>query len=381
MAFDLEEAKSEWSLDPEVHHLNHGSYGALPNVVYAEQRKWQEMVHKNPMDFYARKCQPAIADARGKVARFLGQEPDQIALVRNTTEAATTTMRGFPFKAGDEVIILDHEYGAITYAIKRGLEAVGGRVVEVVIPRLTADEEVVKLVEAAITSKTVMIVVDHVTSATARTMPIFELSALAKKCGAAFTVDASHSPGNFDTDLDLLDADFWFGNLHKWVSAPQGAGVYRIAPRWQGKVQSLVVSWNEYLGYPLQFDMLGTVDVTPWLAAPRAITFYEQFGWDRVRKAHQARMRFGRDLIMTELGVGKDQLREENLPMGVAPIPNMQGGAEGCLALGRKLSSEYRIEIPVISFFDEYFLRISGHLYNNEADYEALAMAVRKELK
>ena len=272
--FDLVEAKSEWSLDPEVHHLNHGSYGALPRVVYAEQKKWQEEVHKNPVGFYARLSRPAVADARAKIAKFLGQEADQIALVRNTTEAATTTMRGFPFKSGDEAIILDHEYGAITYAVKRGLEPAGGKVVEVVVPRLAADEDVVKLIEAAITDKTVMLVVDHVTSATARTFPIFELSALCKKHGIAFTVDASHAPGNFDTDLDALDADFWFGNLHKWVSAPQGAGVFRIAPRWQGKVQSLVVSWNEFEPYPLQFDMLGTVDLSAWLAAPRAIEFY-----------------------------------------------------------------------------------------------------------
>ena len=379
--FDLVEAKSEWSLDPEVHHLNHGSYGALPRVVYAEQKRWQEEVHKNPVGFYARLSRPAVADARAKIAKFLGQEADQIALVRNTTEAATTTMRGFPFKSGDEVIVLDHEYGAITYAVKRGLLPAGGKVVEVVVPRLTADADVVKLVEAAITKKTVMLVVDHVTSATARTFPIFELSKLCKEHGIAFTVDASHAPGNFDTDLDALDADFWFGNLHKWVSAPQGAGVFRIAPRWQGKVQSLVVSWNEFEPYPLQFDMLGTVDLSAWLAAPRAIEFYEAFGWERVRKAHQQRMRYGRDLVMAELGVGKDELREENLPMGVVPIHNMQGGAEGCAALGRKLATEYKIEVPITIFSDKYFFRISGHLYNTPADYEALVMAVRKELK
>jgi hypothetical protein len=108
--------------------------------------------------------------------------------------------------------------------------------------------------------------------------------------------------------------------------------------------------------------------------------FYEAYGWDRVRKAHQQRMRYGRDLVMAELGVGTDELREENLPMGVVPIHNMQGGVDGLVALGRKLSSEYKIEVPTTIFGDKYFFRISGHLYNTPADYEALAMAVRKEL-
>ena len=126
--------------------------------------------------------------------------------------------------------------------------------------------------------------------------------------------------------------------------------------------------------------MLGTVDLSPWLAAPRAIEFYETFGWDRVRKAHQQRMRYGRDLVMAELGVGVDELREENLPMGVVPIHNMQGGVDGLIALNQKLSSVYKIEVPTTIFGENYFFRISGHLYNTPADYEALAIAVRKEL-
>jgi isopenicillin-N epimerase len=380
-SFDLAEAKSEWDLDPEVHHLNHGSYGAVPRVVYAEQLRWHQESLRNPVEFYFRQSLAVAADARAKVAKFLGQEANQIALVRNTTEAATTTKRGFPFKAGDEVIVFDQEYGAITYAVKRGLEPAGGKLVELAVPRLTPDEEVVKLVEAAITPKTVMLVVDHVTSGTARTFPIFELSALCKAHGIAIAIDASHAPGNFDTDLDLLDPDFWFGNLHKWVSAPQGVGVFRIAPRWQEIVKSNVVSWNEFQPYPIQFDHVGTVDLTPWLAAPRAIEFYENFGWDRVRKAHQARMRYGRDLVMAELGIGIDELREENLPMGVVQIHNLQGGLEGQMALHKKLWNEYKVEVPITNFNGDYFFRISGHLYNTPADYEALVMAVRKELK
>ena len=117
-----------------------------------KQKRWQEEVHRNPVGFYARQSLAAVADARGKIAKFLGQEADQIVLVRNTTEAATTTMRGFPFKSGDEVIVLDHEYGAITYAVKRGLEPAGGKVVELPVTRLTPDEEVVKIIKAESTS-------------------------------------------------------------------------------------------------------------------------------------------------------------------------------------------------------------------------------------
>jgi isopenicillin-N epimerase len=381
MEFDLQEYAQAWKLDPTVHHCNHGSFGAVPTRVQNVQRAIQDRVQLNTVSFFARSAMDEVANARALVAEFLGQKPDQIALVRNTTEAASTTMRGFPFKPGDEAIVLDHEYGAVAFAVKRAIEAAGGKFIEVAIPRLASDAEVIQLVDDAFTAKTRMFVVDHVTSATARTFPVQDLSDLCRERGIAIAIDASHTPGNFDLDLDTLDADFWFGNLHKWVAAPLGCGVYRIALRWHGAVQPLIVSWQDSLNYPLPWDMLGTVDLSAWLAAPSAIDFFAEIGWDRVRAANTARMRYGRDLVMGELGVGLAELREEELPLGVVPLHSVSGGREGCIALQRRFAEVHRIEVPITTYSDEYFMRISGQLYNTPEDYEALVIAVRKELK
>jgi len=381
MEFDLQEYKSAWKLDETVRHCNHGSFGAVPTVVQAAQRAIQDRVQLNLVRFFAREAMLEVQGARAKIAAFLNQRPEQIALVRNTTEAASTTMRGFPFKAGDEAIVLDHEYGAVIYAVQRAVENAGGKLVEVPVPRLATDEEVVAIVKASFTPRTRLFVVDHVTSATARTFPIQALSDLCREHGIAIAVDASHTPGNFDLDLDKLDADFWFGNLHKWASAPLGCGVYRIAPRWQSIMRPLIVSWQDHEEYPLQWDMLGTVDLSPWLAAPTSIEFYEKIGWHKVRAANTQRMRYGRDLVMAELGVGIDELREEELPLGVVPLHKMEGGREGCIAIQRKFAEVYKIEVPFTTACDQYFMRVSGQLYNTPSDYEALALAVRKELK
>jgi isopenicillin-N epimerase len=381
MEFDLQEYKSAWKLDETVRHCNHGSFGAVPTVVQEAQRAIQDRVQLNLVRFFAREAMPEVQAARAKIATFLNQKPEQIALVRNTTEAASTTMRGFPFKPGDEAIVLDHEYGAVIYAVQRAVEAAGGKLVEVPVPRLATDEEVVAIVKASFTPRTRLFVVDHVTSATARTFPIQALSNLCREHGIAIAVDASHTPGNFDLDLDKLDADFWFGNLHKWASAPLGCGVYRIAPRWQSIMRPLIVSWQDHEEYPLQWDMLGTVDLSPWLAAPTSIEFYEKIGWHRVRAANTQRMRYGRDLVMAELGVGIDELREEELPLGVIPLHKMEGGRDGCIALQRKFAEVHKIEVPITTACNQYFMRVSGQLYNTPADYEALVLAVRKEFK
>jgi isopenicillin-N epimerase len=381
MEFDLQEYKSAWKLDETVRHCNHGSFGAVPTVVQEAQRAIQDRVQLNLVRFFAREAMPEVQAARAKIAAFLNQKPEQIALVRNTTEAASTTMRGFPFKPGDEAIVLDHEYGAVIYAVQRAVEAAGGKLVEVPVPRLATDEEVVAIVKASFTPRTRLFVVDHVTSATARTFPIHALSDLCREHGIAIAVDASHTPGNFDLDLDKLDADFWFGNLHKWASAPLGCGVYRVAPRWQSIMRPLIVSWQDHEEYPLQWDMLGTVDLSPWLAAPTSIEFYEKIGWHRVRAANTQRMRYGRDLVMAELGVGTDELREEELPLGVIPLHKMEGGRDGCIALQRKFAEVHKIEVPITTACNQYFMRVSGQLYNTPADYEALVLAVRKEFK
>lgn len=381
MEFDLQEYKSAWKLDETVRHCNHGSFGAVPTVVQEAQRAIQDRVQLNLVRFFAREAMPEVQAARAKIAAFLNQKPEQIALVRNTTEAASTTMRGFPFKPGDEAIVLDHEYGAVIYAVQRAVEAAGGKLVEVPVPRLATDEEVVAIVKASFTPRTRLFVVDHVTSATARTFPIQALSNLCREHGIAIAVDASHTPGNFDLDLDKLDADFWFGNLHKWASAPLGCGVYRIAPRWQSIMRPLIVSWQDHEEYPLQWDMLGTVDLSPWLAAPTSIEFYEKIGWHRVRAANTQRMRYGRDLVMAELGVGIDELREEELPLGVIPLHKMEGGRDGCIALQRKFAEVHKIEVPITTACNQYFMRVSGQLYNTPEDYEALVLAVRKEFK
>jgi isopenicillin-N epimerase len=107
MIFDLHEQREAWALDPTVHHCNHGSYGAVPSVVREMQRAVQDQVQQNPVRFFAREAQDRVAAARAQIAAFLGQQPEQIALVRNATEAASTTLRGFPFQRGDEAIVLD----------------------------------------------------------------------------------------------------------------------------------------------------------------------------------------------------------------------------------------------------------------------------------
>ena len=84
---------------------------------------------------------------------------------------------------------------------------------------------------------------------------------------------------------------------------------------------------------------------------------------------------------MAELGIKQDEIRIDFLPLGVVPIRELQGGRDGAAAVQAKIAEEHRVEVPISFIADKYYLRISGMLYNSPADYEALAMAVRKTFK
>ena len=160
-----------------------------------------------------------------------------------------------------------------------------------------------------------------------------------------------------------------------------GSAVYRIAPRWQARMRPLIVSWRDAEHYPAPWDMLGTVDISAWLAAPAAIDFFTRIGWERVRAANQARMRYGRDMVLSALGLSKNTLPPDAIAMGLVPLPRMEGGREACAALQKRLGEVYRVETAITTCAGAYYLRICGQLYNSAADYEALASAIRTELR
>jgi isopenicillin-N epimerase len=381
MEFDLQEFKSQWNLDQTYHHVNHGSFGSVPIGVQKVQQQWQDRIQNNPVKFFSRELIEEVAKARGLVAKFLGQRADQIALIRNSTEGISTVMHGLPLNQGDEVMILNQEYGAVVKEVSRACKSSGATLIEIDIDYLDCDEMVIKKIRAGISKKTRMLVVDHITSGTARTFPIYELSLLCKANCIVYVVDASHSPGTVDIDLDKLDADFWFGNLHKWVSAPLGVGVLRIAPRWQDILRPLIVSWNDDEPYPSNWDVPGVIDPSSWLSAPSAIEFFSKIGWDRVRKANYQRMMYGRKLVMQELGITHEEIRVDFLPMGVVPIYNITGGVKGAFAVRTQIAKEFKVEVAISYVANKYYLRICGMLYNTCEDYEKLALAIRKTLK
>ena len=375
MIFDLEDVASAWELDPEFIHLNHGSFGAVPTVVLAEQRTWQKRMHTNPSAYFRRDVFPAIADARRTVSQFLGAGDDGLGFVRNSTEAINTVLSSHRLQPGDEILIFDQEYQAVTMAVGRAARLAGAQVIEIAVSLHESDDQILEQVRSRITSRTRMLVVDNITSATARIMPVAQLVNLCREQSIVSVVDASHVPGVLDPRISELKPDYWFGNLHKWLCAPVAAGVLYVAPEHRESFQPLITSWFDALGFPAAQDMLGTVDYSAWLCAPRAIEFFGEFGFDRVRAANNARAVYGQQVVAQALGTDADALRDYGLPMTLVPLERA-GDHEAAGAMSAHIALTHGIEAAITDFRGQLFIRISGQLYNRAEDYHALAAAL-----
>jgi isopenicillin-N epimerase len=370
---ELAQLRTSWSLDQTRAHLNHGSYGAVPIVVDAAAAELRARLNANPMEFFGRFARTAIDEACAEVAGYLRGDPDGLTFVTNATAAASIVLFSAGLSPGDEVIVTDHAYGAIRYAVDRYCADVGARVVEVAVPLDAAADEVNALILAAVTARTTLAVTDHITSPTARLFDVAALGAGLREHGVSLIVDGAHAPSTLDIDLRALAASgvsVWFGNLHKWACAPAGTAVLYADDAWRAKLRPPVVSWSEADGYPASLRMQGTQDIIGWLVAPAAFAFHAAWGYDRVRAYGQELVAAGAALVAH--AIGDPAPGGDPLPLRLVPLP--VGTDLG--AFHQQAREIVPAEVALTSHAGRGAIRLSAHLYNQLDDYRMLADAI-----
>ncbi|TDC37279.1 aminotransferase class V-fold PLP-dependent enzyme [Micromonospora sp. 15K316] len=372
-------ARLLFSLDPAVSHLNHGSFGAVPIVVQRAQQRLRDEMEANPLRFFTQGLADRVAHARRHLATFLGADPDGTALVSNATTGVAVVLQSLGLRPGDEILSTDHGYGAVTLSIERECRRTGAVSRVVPVPLAATNEEVVQAVRDALRpGRTRLLVVDQLTSATARLFPAAAVVAVAHEQGVPVLVDAAHVPGMLPTTVASVGADFWVGNLHKWAYAPRGTAVLVVAPPWRERIEPLVVSWEQEAGFPARLEWQATQDYTSWLAAPVGAFALRSLGVDRVR-AHNARLaRYGQRVVGDALGVAPELLPEPGGPevaMRLIPLPPaLATTVEAARALQQHIAERLATEVAVMSWNGRGWLRLCGQVYNSADEYERLAV-------
>ena len=377
--------------------LNHGSFGACPEPVLAEQSRWRARMERQPVSFFARELPSALASARESLAAFVGADPEGLAFVPNATTGVNTVLRSLALSPGDELLLLDHEYNACRNAAEAVARATGARVVVAALPFPCAGpEEVEAVVLAAMSPRTRLLLVDHVTSPTALVLPIDRLVPLVQDRGIDVLVDGAHAPGMVPLALDALSPAYYTGNLHKWVCAPKGAALLWVREDRRERVRPLVTSHgaNAPLDgrtrFRLEHDWTGTSDPSAYLTVPAALQFLEGAHPEGVRglmaRNHLLALQ-ARDVLCAMFGVAPPCPDSMIGSMATLPLPD---GAPSAYAspldtdpLQDALLDRYGIEVPIVCWPHprSRMVRISAQIYNEIHDFECLGEALRALLE
>jgi isopenicillin-N epimerase len=391
-----------WLLDPDITFLNHGSYGACPEPILEVQRAWQDRLEAEPVQFLGIDLPALLDEAREAVGTFLGADPEGLAFVPNATTGINTVLQSLQFEPGDELLTDDHEYNATVNAMRAVAVRDGARVVVSPIPfPIASSNEARDAILAAVTDRTRLVVVSHVTSPTALILPVAELVAELDRRGIDTLVDGAHTPGMIPVDVDGMGAAYWTGNGHKWLCGPKGTAVLWIREDRREQIHPLVVSHGA--NAPLagrtrfrhEFDWVGTSDPTGFLTLPSAIDWmadeaFGDSGWEGVMAANHALAIKGRDIIAGALGIEAPAPSSMLGSMAALPLASVSDD-DAAEALATRLREDDRIEVPVGGWparaarsegvAQTTLIRISAQRYNELADYERLAEALTQRLR
>lgn len=387
----------DWLLEPGLTFLNHGSFGACPRPVLEAQLRWRWRMERQPVRFFVRDLFDLYDAARREAAAFVGADPEGFVFVPNATYGINSVLRELPLRPGDELLTTDHAYGACRNALEHVARPAGARVVVARVPfPLSGPDAVVEAVLAAVTARTRLALIDHVTSPTGLVLPIQRLVRALERRGVDTLVDGAHAPGMLPLDLERIGAAWYAGNFHKWVCAPKGAAFLYARADKRGATLPLAISHG--YAFPVAgrsrfhatFDWTGTHDPTPAFTVPDAIRIVGEAagGWDAVRARNRALALQARRLLCDALQI--EPPCPDSMVGALAAVPLPDGDERppsSFLHAGDPLQTalleRHAIEVPVIAWpaAPRRVLRASAQLYNTRADFERLAAALRAELR
>ena len=359
-----------WTLDPGVLHLNHGSYGAVPRRTQELMAALRTETEANPMAWF-RSVAEQLTTSRLELASYLRTDPAGFALVPNASAGVTAALATLPIRAGSRIVLTNHAYGAVRYAAERFARANRAEVVVVDIPLEADDETVVSLIAGQL-DRASMLIVDQISSATAMVFPLGDLVALCRDRDVPIVVDGAHAPALIDAPA-ADGADFWTGNFHKWPASPRATAGLVVAEKWRSETLPLIVSWSEYdERLPERFDMQGTYDYVPWIAAPESLRVLDELDWPVRRSQLSNLIDEGARIIAKALATGVAEVARPAATMRLVELPSSVDLTAG-EAFKIRVSRELKAEITLTGFDGRGFIRLSAHAYNSLQDYKSLA--------
>jgi isopenicillin-N epimerase len=373
--------REQFMLKDGVAFLNHGSFGAAPRVVFDEQERWRRQIEAEPIELLGRRCPKLVDEAKRPAGELLGMRGEDFGLVTNATEGVNAVLQSLRFAPGDELLTTDHVYNAVRQAMRHAASRHGAAYREFDVPTpLRAAAEVAARVLAAVSERTRLLVIDHVTSPTGLVFPVAEIVAGCAKRGVDVMVDGAHAPGMLALDVERLGAAYYAGNLHKWCCAPKGCGFLWVRPDRREGIHPCVVSHFYGEGIAAEFAWQGTRDISAWLCIPATLECMGRLGWERIRRHNHDMAVWAHAMLCDRLGVEPLSPLDGRLLGSTAtvrlPDPMATASDAEILRLQQSLYSNDGVEVPLFKWQGIWHLRVSCQVYNLAGEYERLARVI-----
>jgi isopenicillin-N epimerase len=374
--------RAQYSVTDEVVNLEAGYWGVMANPVREAYLREIERVNRNN-SYYARRSWTAdLEKVRERVAAFLGVGPDEIAFTRSATESLQVLIGGYNrLKPGDAVLFADLDYPAMQDAMAWLAERRGVRVVSIDLPSSPNRENVLAAYSEAFERHpdVRLVLLTHVSNKTGLAIPVAEIAALARKRGVDAIVDAAHSIGQLDITVRDIGADFVGFNLHKWIGAPLGVGVFYVNKERLGDIDRMMGDTDAPAASINSRVHTGTLNFAAFLTIPAAINFHVAVG--PAFKA--ARLRNLRDRWVSAVR-GTPQIE-----VLTPDDPGLSGGITSFRLRGRTTRQENERVVAELLSKHRIFtarrtgiaggdcVRVTPSLYTRVEDVDRLAQALR----
>jgi len=343
-----------------------------------ERFRLLRLIDSNPDRWYRTTLRPLYNAAVDHLAKFVGCEPSGLVFVQNATAAVNTVVKNLNLGPEDIILSNSHTYNACSNAIESAVKRCGADTLslDITLPIRSQEEMVEQVVEICKRNVGIRLaIIDHISSPSAIVFPVAQLAKELHKLGVLLLVDGAHAPGQLPLDLDILGADFYTGNLHKWCFAPRGCAFLWVSPEHRNSLQPLVTSHLYKQSMADQFFMQGCMDHTPYLCSVPALQFYEKLGGYKALLEHtQPLLDWAQQMLCQELGTPILPIP----PDMVAPFMRvLRLPASDKYSLSRQeaerfmddLASDHGAVAVVTCFSGNLWLRISANAYNCKADY------------
>lgn len=376
-------ARRHWALAEGAAFLNHGSFGACPRVVLAEQARIRGRMEAQPDAFFRNEIFPrdgitVLRASAGELGAFVGAQAGNVAFVENATVGIQAVLRSVALAPGDEILITDHTYNAVRLMVEARCAEAGAALRVVRIPLPTTADEIVEAFQRSLAPTARLAIVDHITSPTALVLPLDRIVPLLRGVGARVLIDGAHAVGHVPLDVKAVGADWYVSNCHKWLFAPRGTAFLHASDEVAAITRPPVVSHYVGMGFPRSFDWVGTRDYSAWLSVPAALRFHADLDPPAV-EAYQRRLLDTAGELLAPLGitpVAPDApcaaMRSYVLPVTTPAV------AEDAERLMRELWETERIQAMAVAFNGRLLLRISAHAYVDEDDLRRLATVLAR---